>query len=255
MSPKTKGKKTVLLSRAERNIAWLEYHCVVPKGPSKGAPLRLSPFQKRMLRRLYSGVPKRMAIWSFARKNAKTTLGGGVLLLHLCGPEMQPGTQLVSTALTRQQAGIIFEQADFMRGPQLMQITEARRSSKELYVPNRNVDTRYRALSSDADRNLGLVAVQVAFHDELGSVEGPHSDLYSAVETGMVDVDDPLSLIISTQAATDEDLLSVLIDSNLANPSKDVLIELHTADPLLPWDKVATVRKANPGYGIILIRV
>ena len=250
MSPR--AKKPRPLSRAERNIAWLEHHCVVPKGPMKGSPLRLTPFQKRLLRGLYSGQPKRTAIWSFARKNAKTTLGGGVLLLHLCGPEMIAGTQLVSTALTRQQAGIIYEQADFMRGPQLMQITEARKSSKELYVPNRNVDTRYRALSSDADNNLGLVAVQVAFHDELGSVEGPQSDLYSAVETGMVDVDDPLSLIISTQAASDADLLSVLIDSNQADPSPDTIIELHTADPDLPWDKISTVRKANPNYGVVV---
>lgn len=28
-------------SRAERNIAWIERFCVVPKGPSKGKPYSL----------------------------------------------------------------------------------------------------------------------------------------------------------------------------------------------------------------------
>lgn len=51
-----------------------------------------------MIRSLYAGSPKRRAIWSIARKNAKTTLGAAILLLHLVGPEMVPGTQLVSTS-------------------------------------------------------------------------------------------------------------------------------------------------------------
>ena len=49
-------------------------------------------------------------------------------------------------------------------------------------------------------------------HDELGQVRGPRDPLYDALETATAAQAEPLSVIISTQAPSETDLLSILID-------------------------------------------
>ena len=44
--------------------------------------------------------------------------------------------------------------------------------------------------------------------DELGQVRGPRSALYEALETATAAQADPLTIVISTQAPNDQDLLS-----------------------------------------------
>jgi hypothetical protein len=44
-------------------------------------------------------------------------------------------------------------------------------------------------------------------HDELGQVRGPRGELYEALETGSSAQLHPVSVVISTQAPTDADLL------------------------------------------------
>jgi hypothetical protein len=51
--------------------------------------------------------------------------------------------------------------------------------------------------------------------DELGQVRGPRSELFEALATATAGQLAPLSIIVSTQAPTDADLLSVLIDDAL----------------------------------------
>jgi hypothetical protein len=75
--------------------------------------------------------------------------------------------------------------------------------------------TLYRALSADATTAYGLSPAFLV-HDELGQVKGPKSELYEALETATAAQEDPLSIVISTQAPTDADLLSILIDDALA---------------------------------------
>jgi hypothetical protein len=43
-------------------------------------------------------------------------------------------------------------------------------------------------------------------------LSGPRSELYEALETATAAQEDPLTIVISTQAPTDADLLSILID-------------------------------------------
>ncbi len=63
---------------------------------------------------------------------------------------------------------------------------------------------------------------------------------------------DPLSIIISTQAPTDADLLSTLIDSAKASNDPTTKLFLWAADPEDdPWAE-ETWHKANPGLGTIL---
>ena len=241
-----------LETRGERNIRWIEEHCKIPEGKFVGNAVKLRPWQKKEIKRIYDNPHNtRTAILSFGRKNAKTTLAAFLLLLHLVGPESMPNSQLVSTALSRDQAGILFDlAAKIVRmSPSLNEWVGVRSASKQLYCPDRG--TTYKALSADASTNFGASPI-FTVHDELGQVKGPRSALYEAVETGAGAHDNPLSIIISTQAPTDADLLSVLIDGAIAGDDPRTIVSLYTAplddDPYL----VSTIRKANPAYGDFL---
>lgn len=239
-------------TRGERNIRWIEEHCRIPEGKDVGKPVRLRPWQKRDILKIYDNPHgTRMHIESFGRKNAKTTKAGFLLLLHIAGPEAVANSQLVSTALSKEQASLIFElAAKIVRmSPSLEPYIGIRDHLKQLYCSE--IGTVYRALSSEGKTVLGGSPI-FAVHDELGQVRGPRSALYEAVETGMGAHESPLSIIISTQAPTDADLLSILIDYALSGIDPTVTISLYTApledDPFL----VKTIRKANPAYGDFL---
>jgi phage terminase large subunit-like protein len=80
-------------------------------------------------------------------------------------------------------------------------------------------------------------------------VRGPRSDLYDALESAMGAHDHRLSIVISTQAPTDADLLSTLIDDARTSVDSATRLFLHAADPDDdPFDE-ETWRKANPALG------
>jgi len=236
-------------SRAARAIAWIEKYCRVPEGKDVGKPVKLRPWQKRELKKIYDNPHgTRRAILSFGRKNGKTSLAAFLLLLHLCGPEARPNSQLNSAAQSREQAAIVFNlAAKIVRlSPELSAVVTIRDSIKQLYCPE--LGTLYRALSAEASTTYGLSPV-FALHDELGQVKGPRSELYEAIETAMAAHERPLSIIISTQAPSDADLLSILIDDALAGHDPQTVVSLYTADPELDPFSVKAIRQANPAFG------
>jgi phage terminase large subunit-like protein len=239
-------------SRAERNIRWIEEFCRIPEGRDVGKPVRLRDWQKDEIRKIYDNrAGTRRAILSFGRKNAKTTLSAFLLLLHLCGPEARPNSQLFSAAQSRDQAAILFAlAAKIVRmSPDLGAVVVIRDTAKQLACGE--LGTLYRALSAEAATAYGLSPVFIV-HDELGQVKGPRSALYDALETATGAQENPLSVVISTQAPTDADLLSVLIDDALAGHDPRVVVSLYTAPQELdPFDE-ETIRLANPAFGDFL---
>jgi phage terminase large subunit-like protein len=236
-------------SRGERNIAWIETTLRVPEGRLVGKPVTMRGWQREALLAIYDNpAGTRRAILSFGRKNGKTALSAMILLLHLCGPEAIPNSQLYSAAQSREQAAILFALAAKMvrMSPMLSKHVGIRDSGKQIYVER--LGTLYRALSADASTAYGLSPVLV-IHDELGQVKGPRSELYEALETATGAQENPLSIVISTQAPTDEDLLSVLIDDAATGADPRTVLLLYTA----PIDDDAfveeTIRKANPAFG------
>lgn len=241
-----------MTSRAERNIRWIETHCVIPEGKDVGKPVRLRDWQKSEIRKVYDNpAGTRTAIISFAKKNAKTTMAAFLLLLHLVGPEARPNTQLPSTAQSQEQAAVIFELAAKMvrMSPTLMPEITIRDHKKQLYCPE--LGTLYKALSADASTAHGQ-SPAFAVHDELGQVKGPRSELYNAIENAMGAHENPLSIVISTQAPTDNDLLSILIDDALAGHDPRIVVSLYTADPELDPFSEEAIRQANPAFGDFL---
>jgi phage terminase large subunit-like protein len=238
------------LSRGERNIAWIEHHCRIPEGRLVGQPVKLTKHQKRWICRIYDS-PTRVFILSMARKNAKTALSAFLLLLHLCGPEAKPNSQLYSAAQSRDQASILFALAAKVvrMSPDLSEFVGIRDTAKQLYCEE--LGTLYRALSADAATAYGLSPVFVV-HDELGQVKGPRSELYEALETASAAQESPLSIVISTQAPTDADLLSLLIDDGLTGADPRIKVELCTAPlDLDPFSEEA-IRAANPHFDVFM---
>ena len=233
-------------SRAERNIWWIERYCRIPEGKLVGKPVKLTAEQKRWIREIYDS-PTRRFILSMARKNAKTALSAFLLLLHLAGPEARANSQLFSAAQSRDQAAILFNLAAKVvrMSPELNAVVTVRDSGKQLYCPD--LGTLYRALSAEASTAYGLSPVFVV-HDELGQVRGPRSELYEALETASAAQEAPLSIIISTQAPTDADLLSILIDDAKTGRDERTKLVLYAADESLDPFSEEAIRQANPHF-------
>jgi phage terminase large subunit-like protein len=246
------------MTRGERNIEWIENHLAIPEGKDVGKPFRLRPFQREIVLGIYDNpVPTRYAIISMARKNAKTTLSGALLLLHLCGPESTQNSQLYSTGQSREQAAVIYElSAKMVRAsPEIRTAVYCRDSAKELVCSERG--TIYKALAADAHTAHGK-SPKLVIHDELGQVRGPRSALFDAMETADGAHENPLSIIISTQAPTDGDLLSVLIDDARRGEDPSTVFWLWTADETGHEEDAGwafseeAMRQANPAYGDFL---
>lgn len=235
-------------TRGEESITWIEKYCRVPDGKHVGKPVRLEDWQKEAIYGIYDH-PTRRAIISFGRKNGKTALSAMLLLLHLCGTEARRNSELYSSALSRDQASILFRLAAKMvrLNPELSSFVVIRETIKQLYCPG--LGTLYQALSADAATNFGLSPVFIV-HDELGQVQGPRHSLYEALETATGAQEDPLSIVISTQAPTDGDLLSILIDDALGQIDPRVRLFLYTADEEADPFAEETIRQANPAFGV-----
>ncbi|TIO90493.1 MAG: terminase, partial [Mesorhizobium sp.] len=241
-------------TRAERNIRWIENWCRVPDGKRSmiGAPIVLREWQRAELRKIYDNPHgTRQAILSFPRKNGKTALIAFLLLLHLAGPEAVPNSQLYSSAISRDQAATVFKlAAKIVRlNPDLSSAITIRDTAKELLCSE--LGTYYAALSAEKSTAHGKSPI-FAIHDELGQVKGPTSELYDAVETGMGAHDAPLSIIISTQAPTDNDLLSRLIDDALNGRDPQTVVSVYSAPMDADPFSEETLRACNPAWGDFL---
>lgn len=235
------------MTRGERNCQWIEDMCRVPEGALVGQPIRLREWQKQIVIGIYN-TPTRRAIISFGRKNGKTALSAFLLLLHLCGPEAKQNSQLYSAAQSREQAAILFGLASRVvrMSPDLSQYVTVRDTAKELVC--QELGSKYRALSAEASTAYGLSPV-FTVHDELGQVRGPRSELYDALETAAAAQETPLSIIISTQAPTDADLLSLLIEDARSKTDPEIKLWLYTADEALDPFSDKAIKQANPAFG------
>lgn len=180
-----------------------------------------------------------------------TALAAFLLLVHLCGPEAKPNSQLYSAAQSREQAAILFAlAAKIVRmSPELSSVVTIRDTAKQLLC--QELGTLYRALSAEASTSYGLSPI-FTVHDELGQVKGPRSELYDALETASAAQESPLSIIISTQAPTDNDLLSILIDDALTGADPLVKVELHTTPMDMDPFSEEAIRLANPHFDVFM---
>ena len=237
------------MTRAARIIEFIERYCLVPDGAQVGQPLVLAEFQKQFIRDVYDNpAGTRRAILSVARKNGKSGLIAGLLLAHLVGPEAKQNAQIVSGAMSRDQAALVFNLASKMvqLSPKLSSIVRIIPSGKRLLgLP---LNTEYKALAADGKTAHGLSPV-LAILDEIGQVRGPQSDFIDAITTSQGAHEAPLLIAISTAAANDADLLSTWIDDARASQDKRIVCHVYEAPAGCDLLDESAWRAANPALG------
>lgn len=238
------------MTRGERVCAFIERYCLVPEGALVGKPLRLLPFQRSFVLEIYDNpAGTRRAILSIARKNGKTALIAALLLAHLVGPEARLNSQIVSGARSREQAAVVFALAEKMvrLSPELSKLVRIVPSGKRLIGLAMNVE--YRALAAEGSTAHGLSPV-LAILDELGQVKGPKDDFVDAIVTGQGAHDNPLCVVISTQAPTDADMLSLWIDDAVRANDPHTVCRVYSAPEDAAIDDEGAWAAANPALGV-----
>lgn len=240
------------LTRAEKNMRFCESYLFVPDGKFVGQPIRLAEFQEYFFYSVFDNPNKtRRAYLSKARKNAKTATIAMIVICFLVGVEAKKNSQIVSGALSREQASIVWKLAYQMidASPKLREIVHAIPSTKKLIGKPMNVE--YKALSAEGKTTHGLSPI-LAILDEMGQVRGSHDPFIEAVETSQGAHDEPLMIVISTQAATDADWLSIQLDDAENSQDPRIVSHVYTAPHDCDLDDREAWRSANPAIGLFL---
>lgn len=246
------------LTRVERVIAFLE-DLPVTQGKLAGTKLVLRDWQKEFVSSVYATDENsrraiRTAILSMARKNGKTALTAGLALCHLVGPEAEPRGEVYACAMDKQQAGKAYAEckAMLLDHAELSQRINIKDFLKEIEVLDGDGrGSIFKALSADADSKLGL-SPSFVICDEAGY--WPKRDLYDAMNSALGARDEPLIMLISTQAKDDVHFFSELVDYGLkvkAGEEVDdtIHVTLFSAPEELPIDALETWQLANPALG------
>ena len=104
---------------ADRVCAFIQTYCVHSKGQWSGKPLRLEPWQRAKIRRLFGwrrpdGTRRyRRTAWWLPRKNGKSTLIAAIAL-YLTTADGEAGAEVYSAASGEDQARIVFDEAKRM---------------------------------------------------------------------------------------------------------------------------------------------
>jgi phage terminase large subunit-like protein len=238
------------LTRAERNMRFIERHCRIPEGDLVGQLVNLADYQEDFYYAVYDNeVHTRTAILSMARKNAKTATIAFTVIVHVAGPEAKLNSRISSGAQSRKQAAEVYNYAAkcVALSDTLRPIIRPIPSSKKLVGLLMNVE--YEALAAEGATAHGGSPI-VAILDEVGQVKGPTDPFIDAIVTSQGAYEKPLLIVISTQAPTDADLLSIMIDDAERSADPSIVCHLYTAPEDCELDDEAAWQAANPAMGL-----
>ena len=238
------------MTRGEKVIAFIETYCLVPEGSKVGQPIKLAEFQIKFIKDIYDNpAGTRRAILGIARKNGKTALIAGILLAHICGPMAEQNSQIISGAMSRDQAALVFNLAVKMiqLNPLLEERTRVIPSGKRIIGLGKGVE--YKALAADGTTAHGLSPV-LAILDEVGQVKGPMSPFVEAILTSQGAHDNPLQIFISTQASSDADFFSQMIDDAERSGDAKTVLHMYRADEDCDLMDRSQWVKSNPALGL-----
>jgi phage terminase large subunit-like protein len=238
------------LTRAQRVIRFCE-GLTITSGQHAGKPLKLRPWQRRMIERIYATDRTgarlvRQAVVSMGRKNGKSALAAALALAHLVGPEAVPRGQVVSAAADRGQAALIWTevQAFALAHEELRERLVFRIFNKT--AEDTETGSTFAALSADHRKAHGL-SPTFAIADEVAQWRG--RELLDALRTGMGAHAEPLLLAISTRSPDPDNPLEELLryGEEADDPTFASFVWSAPVDAD-PWAK-ATWKEANPGLG------
>lgn len=230
-----------------------------PKSTLPGNAFDLSPWQERIVRRIYG--PRhpdgrrivRTVAMMLPRGNRKTSLGAALALLHTIGPESTPGGECMVAASDRSQARIAYAEAYSIIEAEPRMDGRLHLTDSKNRIRNPKKGSFFEAISADARTAHGHTPV-FALVDELHA--WPKRDLWEAIKSGLVKVPGSLLMVISTAGRGQDNVAWEFYDYARKVARGDVIDE--TWLPILfetpvdaDWRDEAVWYAANPGlaYG------
>lgn len=246
------------------------------EGPWAGRPLELADWQKdRIIRPLYGwkrphtcASPslhdpitceygrrryRELDLW-IPRKNGKTTICAGLVLVGICADD-EIGAQVYSAAWDQDQAGVLYNIAATMveKSPTLVNRLRVVRSTFRIADPVTN--SFYAAIPSGSAGAVGP-NVHMGMMDEYWNQAD--TDLEKAIQTGMGARTQPIFVRASTSgkrldtpAGRRYQRIKDVI-RGVREPREDELIVLYEAPEGADWRVRRVWIGANPGYGTSL---
>jgi phage terminase large subunit-like protein len=217
----------------------------IPGGDLAGQRMRLADFQKQFIRDAFApGV--RLAILSMGRKGGKTALVSAISCAALVGPARRKNGQIIVGALAQKQASVLYRYARDMLQATPECAGRYRNTDHQKTLTGLDSGTTLQAISSHAGSAMGLSPSLVVL-DETGQITAETDPFVDALMTAQGAYSDALTIIISTQAATDNALLSRLIDDIRNNPDdKTRIAHVYEAPSDCALDDESAWHAANP---------
>jgi len=226
------------------------------KGEWAGQPLKLERWEKAIIGNLFGWKHKkthlrryRKCLLYVPRKNAKTTLAGGIVVYTMfCDGE--PGAEIYSAAAEREQASLVF-----VAVREMILAEPTLRERAKIYqkaITLADGITHYKPISADANTKHGFNAHLVVV-DELHAQ--PNAELVEVLETSMGSRRQPLIVYLTTADFKRESICNRTLD--YAEKVRDGILDDPQFLPVIyqattddNWRSEDTWRKANPNYGI-----
>ncbi len=221
--------------------------------------ITLEPWQVFIVVNIFGWVDKdtglrrfKMAYICVPRKNGKSTFASGIML-YLLTVDGEAGAEVYSTATTKDQARIVFDDAKRMveKCPGLRKHTGVKTSAHSVYVEN--TASVFKALARDQGGNLDGLNVHGACNDELHAHKT--REVYDVIETGTGSRSQPLILNITT-AGFNRAGICYEIQSYVAKilsgavDDDSVFGVIFTIDEDDDWTDPAVWEKANPNWDV-----
>ena len=225
------------------------------QGPAAGEPFHLRPWQKRILRRLFTrrtdGLRQyRQCLLMLPRKNGKTELAAALAVYFLLF-DYERGAEVYSAAAEKEQAARVFAVAAAMirHEPELAAQCEILESRKR--IAHRGSGSFYQAISAEAYSKHGQNPSFVVY-DELHAA--PNRELWDVLASSQSTRAQPMMLAISTAGYDRHSILFELYTHAKAvqeNPALDpsFLPLIFEAPADADWQSEKVWKACNPALG------
>jgi phage terminase large subunit-like protein len=250
------------MKKAMRPITFIEKFCRHSKGKAwAGKPVILELWEKALVAAAFGFVHKDTGIRRYtevdlfvARKNGKSTLAAAIGLYMLVA-DGEPGSEVYSAATKRDQAKIIWSEAQKM-----IKQSEALRKRIRITISELAYDktfSTFKPLSSESDTQDGLNP-HGGFIDELHAIKD--KNIVDVVVDGMSAREQPMLFITSTMGTLRENIFdekyeyaeNVIYDKF---SDERLLAVIYELDDREEWKDEGCWQKANPALGTIKNRI
>jgi len=226
------------------------------KGPLAGKPFTLKKWQKSIIGNLFGWMRPdgtrryREALLYIARKNGKTTLAAGIVLLLLF-VDGEKGAEIYSAAADREQARMVFEQAAGMVRQDDDLYSRATVYQKAIALNDGSGS--YKPISADANTKHGY-NVHGAVIDELHAQ--PNRDLVDTMITATGARRQPLIVHVTTadfyrpSICNEKHEYAIKVRDQMNDfKDKGFLPVIYEVDPKDDWKKKSTWKKSQSKHG------